>query len=319
MSKERSYDLSWMPLHVADWRASDTVRQLSLAGRAAYMELLMSQWRAEGDGLPLNPDDLRRLVGWTGKGWDAVWTMLEPHFPIGPDLKRRNPRIEAERTQVLRQREGQSRGGHAKAAKQPGKRSPSSQGSVPGVAMEAIREAHHVSAYAATEAVCSSSGAAAVQQCNPNPNPNSTASDEAVRASASPGLSDLFEAPAHRTAYLAFRAVHPNATGLDSTLAMMLDGAGGPGGRPVTMWQMGSAFADAYGNGITVFNAQHFRGFLAKAPRERPSQPTLTLVPKDDPGTVRDATGALIWDTGAPIWDRPTDDEIAARGWSVAS
>ena len=114
MSK-RSYDLSWMPLHVADWRASDTVRVLSLAGKGAYMELLMSQWRAEDDGLPPDDADLRRIVGWAGKGWDAVWQLLAPHFPIGPDGKRRNPRVEAERAKVLGHRMQQSNAGKQSA------------------------------------------------------------------------------------------------------------------------------------------------------------------------------------------------------------
>ena len=94
---------------------------------------------------------------------------------------------------------------------------------------------------------------------------------------------------------------------------MMLDGAGGPGGRAVTVWQLGSALADAVGNGAD-FNAQHFRGFLAKAPREKPA---ISLVPRVLPGTVLDGD-RVVWQPGQ-YEPSPSANTIAANGWSVAA
>jgi hypothetical protein len=143
-----------------------------------------------------------------------------------------------------------------------------------------------------------------------------TAADAAVRAAAS-SLTDRFGDPRHRAEYEAARRSHRFPESLDAMLVGLSEGQGAPRMHPLSWHQLGQAILDLRAQQRDLSTVS-VGSFAAKVPKA-PVAPTLTLMPKDDPGTVRDATGALIWDTGAPIWDRPADDEIAARGWSVAS
>ena len=113
-SKDRA---DWMPLHVGDWLASGTVAAISPAGEAAYLRLLMHQWRNEADGLPGAPAELRKLTRATPAEWRATWPYLEQHFPLDPDGKRRNPRLQAERLHVNATRAERSESGKKGNAK----------------------------------------------------------------------------------------------------------------------------------------------------------------------------------------------------------
>lgn len=261
MTRDRKNDLSWMPLHVADWLGSATVARLSLAGRAAYVTLLCHQWRNEGEGLPVDPEALRRMVGWQGRGWPQQWAIMSAQFPEDPDGRTRsNGRLENERSAVAKARqphvENGRKGGEATARKH---RSDDNYG-------RQVKQ--KVSAFDATQVVenqrkASSAGAAAVQ--HPNPNPNLSSSGEEERASASAGLSAQFTDDHHRAAYLGFRRGQRHPESFDALVAGMLNGQSAPGGKPLTAHQIGTALLDMRAAGV-LMNANTLRGFARKVP-----------------------------------------------------
>lgn len=102
-----------MPIHINDWVASETVALLGLAGEAIYLRLLMHQWKNEDDGLPSDPEQLRRLTGASPKEWRPTWELIEKHLPIGEDGRRRNRRTEHERRFALDRRAKRSAAGKA--------------------------------------------------------------------------------------------------------------------------------------------------------------------------------------------------------------
>lgn len=104
-------------IHVNDWIASETVALLGFAGEAIYLRALMHQWKNEGDGLPGDPELLRRLTGATPKEWRFAWTVMEKQFPVGDDGRRRNLRLENERQFFLARRERKSVAGRIGNAK----------------------------------------------------------------------------------------------------------------------------------------------------------------------------------------------------------
>jgi uncharacterized protein YdaU (DUF1376 family) len=61
----------YMPFYVDDWIASNAVASFSLEQRAAYLELLIRQWRARDGTLP---KDEATLARWSGLG--ARWRTL---------------------------------------------------------------------------------------------------------------------------------------------------------------------------------------------------------------------------------------------------
>lgn len=113
--------LQSISLHIGDWIASETVALLGLTGEAIYLRLLMHQWKNETDGLPANPELLRRLTGATPKEWKSAWALIEKHFPTDPaDGKRRNPRLVRE-WQFMRDRRESYRLRGSKGGKQTAK------------------------------------------------------------------------------------------------------------------------------------------------------------------------------------------------------
>jgi len=55
----------YMPLYVDDWLSSDTVESFSLVQQAAYLRLLLRQWKAPNGFLP---NDEAQLAKWSGLG-----------------------------------------------------------------------------------------------------------------------------------------------------------------------------------------------------------------------------------------------------------
>lgn len=117
-------------IHVADWIASETVSLLGLTGEAIYLRLLMHQWKNEEDGLPAEPDALRRLTGASAQQWKSAWSLIERHLPIDPtDGRRRNIRMLSEWQYLRDRRDGyRQRGG--KGGQQTAQRRRANRGSL---------------------------------------------------------------------------------------------------------------------------------------------------------------------------------------------
>jgi hypothetical protein len=146
-----------------------------------------------------------------------------------------------------------------------------------------------------------------------------TAADAAVGAAAAAtpdGLAERFVDARHREAYSAIRRSHRFPDQLDAMVAGLAEGLGAPRGRPLTWHQLGQGLLDlrAQQRDVTTFS---LGAFAAKVPIE-PVKPALELVRDDLPGTIRDTAGDVVWHPGMPA-DRPSDDDIAANGWSVAA
>ena len=80
----------------------------TLAEKGGYMELLIASW--EADGLPADTERVFLIHG----GIDKVWKCLESKFPIAADGRRRNPRQERIRIEMIETAERKS--GQAKRA-----------------------------------------------------------------------------------------------------------------------------------------------------------------------------------------------------------
>lgn len=97
--------------YAGDWLAS--TRGMSSAARGAYIDLLACAWLE--DGLPADPDLLRRRATISTREWRSVWEELAPKFPVAEDGKRRNGRQERVRTAQVMYRRRASDGGKARA------------------------------------------------------------------------------------------------------------------------------------------------------------------------------------------------------------
>jgi uncharacterized protein YdaU (DUF1376 family) len=107
----------YMKLYGRDYLAS--TRHLTCAARGAYVDLLILAWFDEG--VPADPEILRRMVGAEPKDWRGIWPQLEPKWPVSADDKRRNPREEEERAKarlVSSKRSESGKAGVAARAKQ---------------------------------------------------------------------------------------------------------------------------------------------------------------------------------------------------------
>jgi uncharacterized protein YdaU (DUF1376 family) len=300
-----------MPIHIGDWFSSETVALLGPAGESFYLRLLMHQWKNEDDGLPVDPELLRRLSGASPKEWRAAWAMLERHFPVCEDGKRRNPRTENERRFALDRREKRRAAGkkgnetrwHGDEDGPP--EGPDSDGD--GIAMRSQNPRNPV--------------AGPSQNHRPSPSPSLTATADAAAvtpdASAAAGLAEQFVEPRHRSAYDSARRAHRFPEQLDAMITGLAEGLSAPRGKPLTWHQLGQGILDlrAQQRDLTTLS---LGGFAAKVPAS-PVIPALELVRQDEAGTVRDGDGTLVWYPGCPPRDRPTPEQIAANGWSVAA
>ena len=173
--------LSWMPLHVADWLASETVAELVSecggAGESVFLRLLCRQWRNEGAGLPADPRKLRALTVATPKEWAKAWAILAPAFPVDSDGMRRNPRLSAEWAAVTGHRAKLSENGAKGNAR---RWNDEGEGDAGAIADPSPRDPEPVAGRSPGDR----SGLASGSHPNPNPNPNPNEEPDGLRARA---------------------------------------------------------------------------------------------------------------------------------------
>lgn len=90
-------DNPYIKLYGRDYLTS--TRGMTCAARGAYVDLLILSWF--DDGLPVDPDVLRRMVGADTREWRGIWPQVEGKWPVSGDGRRRNPREESERAKAL--------------------------------------------------------------------------------------------------------------------------------------------------------------------------------------------------------------------------
>jgi uncharacterized protein YdaU (DUF1376 family) len=110
-----------------------SVRGWSLLEKGGYREALDAQWSQ--DGLPANPDEVRRIIGATPAEFRRIWARIESKFPIAEDGRRRNPRLEQERERVKRVSVVRAELGRLGAAKRYGNSHSNSSGNSQSFAM----------------------------------------------------------------------------------------------------------------------------------------------------------------------------------------
>lgn len=108
-------DLPYFPAYAGDWLASSSVTMMTMQAEATYWRLLCHQWRSEE--LPADPKALRLLTKCSPSEWRTVWPVLEPQFPTDDDGKRRNARLESERTESAKRHQQRIDAGQKSAAK----------------------------------------------------------------------------------------------------------------------------------------------------------------------------------------------------------
>ena len=110
--------MPWFPWYPDDFAGS--VRGWSTLQRGGYRDALDAQWTL--DGLPADPQEIRKAIGATPAEFRQIWPKIAPKFPIGEDNRRRNPRLERERMQWTRRSEVRSQLGRLGAEKRWGAR-----------------------------------------------------------------------------------------------------------------------------------------------------------------------------------------------------
>lgn len=93
-------------------------RHMTKTERCDYLDLLCHQWT--DDGLPADAAILARLLGY--KQASQIPAMVLEKFPVGPDGKRRNSRLEQERNKQRERYERKANGAAQTNAKRWGKR-----------------------------------------------------------------------------------------------------------------------------------------------------------------------------------------------------
>lgn len=348
------FNLSWMPLHVADWLGSESVAMMSPATECAYLRLLMYQWRSDDGALPADPTKLQALTRLRGKAWSTAWEALAPLFPEGPDGRRRNPRLAAERSAVVARRGQQSEAGKASAgARSEARPEPRDD------ARTSPRETVDARAENIDIPEPRTSGAAQVvenqhpssngrstgdQRSIKNPNIERTtpstapslrsvaavsppagtpaaADPPAVAGAPPPGVLAVLDRldPAHRAPVAAYvAALEPGRQlAFVAELGAIANGMHGPGGKPATWWQIGAGTCAAIvGSDQRRITPNALRSFIHREPDAAPVPAGPMVHP---PGTVLDASGATVWHPGMPDGARPDAATIAAQGWQVAA
>jgi len=109
----------WYKFWVDRWLLSRHVMAMDWAERGLFVHLLCHQWREGAHGLPADPCELREMCpGWDG---DLPQRVLD-RFPVAPDGRRRNTKLEDEReARIARRRRYQAAG--SKGGRVSGKRS----------------------------------------------------------------------------------------------------------------------------------------------------------------------------------------------------
>lgn len=163
----------YMKLYGRDYLAS--TRHLTCAARGAYVDLLILAWFDEG--VPADPEILRRMVGAEPKDWRGIWPQLEPKWPVSADGKRRNPREEEERAKarlVSSKRSESGKAGVAARAKQTASK-PEANGQVNAKLSVAVADTDHRSDTQSVSDVVRGSAPPAPETHTPPTGPDVTA------------------------------------------------------------------------------------------------------------------------------------------------
>lgn len=134
MSKTRGFNA--FPLWLNDWRGSTARAELSLAGRAAYLELLTWQFtygsksaskpgsetgskrRSKTEaGLPQNDRELARLVGVTVEEWLEVKAEVLRFFDVNAAGRLENSKVSEEIAYTLKKVLSGRKGGSKRGSK----------------------------------------------------------------------------------------------------------------------------------------------------------------------------------------------------------
>ncbi len=261
-----------MPLHVNDWLTSYTAKVLGRAGRDIYLTLLCHQWKAEDDGLPANPELLRRLVDATPEEWAEVWPLLERQFPTGDDGQRRNIRLLNERGYYLAKKVAGSSGGHAKASN--------------GLANGYQTASKTPSNGLANDIATGKQKATPV----PVPVPASSNEEEGAASSSDAPLLERFTEPSHRAAYEGFRRSSRNPAAVDAMLEGLASGQTSPGMKCYAWPHIGGTLLEMAAAGVP-FTPQVLRGYVKKYVPAKPDAPVLEFGP---PGSMWTGDGKAV-------------------------
>lgn len=83
----------WFRCWASDWLGSARVTELTAAQQGVYWRLLCSQW--DIGSLPADPRKCRPFAPWDSSDED-VRLVVEAFFPLAPDGRRRNPKLDDE-------------------------------------------------------------------------------------------------------------------------------------------------------------------------------------------------------------------------------
>lgn len=323
--KKKKDRMAWMPLYVDDFIGSAQVARLTAEQRGVYITLLMRQWQLRGEGLPDDVRELRRLAAWSApRGFDRVWAALQQFFPLCDDARRRNARLhdvfgeQVELASSSREK-GAAGGAAAKAAAEIRKKAGELDNEVrPEFATQNVsaKVGQSTPQVVDNQRIDGPSRLPSSKQISNNttttksvvvvPNTATTTGwiDDEVRA-----VIDKLDEAAHRQAVIAFLVDRPPARrrAFLATLEALNSGLGGRGGKAATWWQIGEGVVDAIASATGDITANMLRAFVAKAP----AAPTIVAVTTsdtavvDDPSTMRDDSGAVVWHSGMPEHLRP--------------
>ena len=85
----------YMPLFVDDWLTSEAVDAFTLEQRAAYLQLLLRQWKAPDGVLPTDERELARMSG-LGRRWQKLGRPIIARCFVKRGDRYVNPRCRAE-------------------------------------------------------------------------------------------------------------------------------------------------------------------------------------------------------------------------------
>jgi uncharacterized protein YdaU (DUF1376 family) len=113
--------LPYYPMFPKDFDASEKVRVMTWSERGLYITLLNHSWL--NDGLPVDPEHVRRVCGADRDEFAQMWPQVERCFPVADEGRRRNPRQEEERVKAVAKHAERSESGRKGNAKRWGERS----------------------------------------------------------------------------------------------------------------------------------------------------------------------------------------------------
>ena len=91
--------LPYYSMYPKDFDTDAKVRGMEDSELGLYIRCLNHSW--VNDGLPADPEEIRRAFRDTPKAFSQKWSRVETCFPLADDGRRRNPRQEKERAQAL--------------------------------------------------------------------------------------------------------------------------------------------------------------------------------------------------------------------------